>query len=213
MNEIRHHLDDDLLMAYAAGSLGEAFSVVVASHITVCEECRARLGAYEAVGGATLETVGASAMDADSLAGTMARIRGVPPKAAPHRPRGRLPAPIGEYVNGDVDDIAWRPVGGGVRQMKLDTAGEGTVRLIYIPGGQAVPDHGHSGLEVTMVLSGAYRDESDRFGPGDVEIANDDMQHTPVAEAGQPCICIAATTSRLKFRRLLPRLVGQVIGI
>ena len=213
MNEIRHHLDDALLMSYAAGTLDEAFSVVVASHISLCVECRARLGAFEAVGGAALEEVGETAMGAGSLTETMARIRAARPEPAPRRPAGRLPAPIGDYVRGDIEDIAWRSVGGGVRQMKLKTSGEATVRLIYIPAGQAVPDHGHVGLEVTMVLSGAFRDETDRFGPGDVEIANDDLEHTPVAEEGEPCICIAATRSRLRFRGLLPRLVGQITGI
>ena len=51
-SSIKHHLSDQLLMAYAAGSLPEAFSLVVATHVSLCDECRARAEAYEAVGGA-----------------------------------------------------------------------------------------------------------------------------------------------------------------
>jgi putative transcriptional regulator len=214
MNEIRHHPNDSLLMSYAAGTLPEAFSVVVAGHISLCEECRARLGAYEAIGGATLEDLSEGSMRADSLSKTLSLIHG--PEAdriVVERRESDLPAPIGDYVAGDMGDIPWRAVGGGVRQLKLDTAGVGTVRLIYIPGGQAVPDHSHNGLELTMVLSGAYNDETDRFGPGDVEVAGDDFEHRPIAEDGAPCICIAATDAPLKFRGLIPRLLGQVVGI
>ena len=60
---IRHHLTDDLLMGYAAGVLPEAFSLVAATHVSLCDDCRARLAAFEAVGGAVLEE-GTAAMAA-----------------------------------------------------------------------------------------------------------------------------------------------------
>ena len=37
---IRHHVSDRLLMAYAAGALPEAFSLVLATHLSLCDECR-----------------------------------------------------------------------------------------------------------------------------------------------------------------------------
>ena len=55
MTEIKYHLTDGLLMGYATGNLPEAFSLVVATHISLCDECRARLGSFEAVGGALIE--------------------------------------------------------------------------------------------------------------------------------------------------------------
>lgn len=54
---IRHHLSEQLLMAYAAGQLPEAFNLIVATHVSLCDECRARLGAHEAVGGALIEDI------------------------------------------------------------------------------------------------------------------------------------------------------------
>ena len=51
---IRHHVSDRLLMAYAAGTLPEAFSLVVATHLSLCDECRARAASYDALGGAVL---------------------------------------------------------------------------------------------------------------------------------------------------------------
>ena len=59
---IRHHLSDPLLIAYAAGNLPEAFSLVVATHVSMCDDCRARLGAFEAVGGAVVESASTEAL-------------------------------------------------------------------------------------------------------------------------------------------------------
>ncbi|MBM9593667.1 cupin domain-containing protein [Rhodobacteraceae bacterium MCCB 386] len=215
MGTIRHHLTDETLLAYSAGTLPEAFALVAASHLSLCDECRARLGAFEAVGGATLTSVGTAEMGDASLERTLAMIRGTPgdPDPAPRRSAGTLPIPLSDYVGGDVDAIRWRPVGGGVRQMVLKTGDEATARLLYIPAGEAVPEHTHGGMELTMVLSGAFSDEVDRFGPGDVETADPTIQHQPIAEPGAPCICLAATDSRLRFRSWIPRLLGPIIGI
>ncbi len=216
---IRHHLTDELLMAYAAGILPEAFNLVVATHVSLCDECRARLGAYEALGGAVLEDVPGAAVSVGSLAATMALIRDrgkdpiVAPPQAPRPASGLFPAPLRSYVGGDVEVVKWRPMGGGVRQAILPSSKDATVRLLYIPAGAAVPDHGHRGTELTQVLQGAFRDDADRFGPGDIEVASEETQHRPVAEAGADCICLAATDAPLRFSTMLPRIVQPFFRI
>jgi len=213
---IDHHLTDALLMAYAAGALPEAFNLTVAAHISMCDECRARLGAFECVGGAVLEQAEAVPMSEGSLGATLARIREGGPAEAPRTPRpadGVLPAPLHEYVGGDLDVVRWRPVGMGVKQAILPTSSEATARLLYIPAGAAVPDHGHRGTELTLVLQGAFVDETDRFGPGDIEIADEEMDHMPVADIGADCICLAATDASLRFRGIGPRLAQPFLRI
>lgn len=210
---IKHHLSEQLLMGYATGSLPEAFSLVVATHISMCDECRARAEAYEAVGGALLEAETAPMSEA-SLEACLARLDAVEtPIRAPKAPRGMFPAPLADYVGGDLNAIRWKPLGMGVRQAILPTGRGASARLLYIPAGQAVPDHGHRGLELTLVLQGAFRDDKDRFGPGDVEIADEADQHTPVAEAGADCICLAATDAPLRFRAVVPRLLQPIFRI
>lgn len=209
---IRHHLSNPLLIAYAAGNLPEAFSLVVATHVSLCDECRARLESFEAVGGAMVESADSVAMADGSLAAVMARLGAQDAAPAP-RKRSLLPAPLLDYIGGDLAAVKWRPLGMGVRQAILPTARGASARLLYIPAGQAVPDHGHRGTELTLVLQGAFRDDSDRFGPGDVEIATEEMEHTPVAEAGVDCICLAATDAPLRFRALMPRLLQPIFRI
>lgn len=213
---IVHHLNDQLLMAYSAGQLPEAFGIVVATHVSMCDDCRARLASFDAVGGALIEDCGAVAMAPDSFEAVMARVAGTPPAArpaAPVAPRGVFPAPLAGYVGSDLSAIRWRPVGMGVRQAILRTDRAASARLLCIPAGQAVPDHGHRGMELTLVLQGAFRDDADRFGPGDLEIADQSMRHTPVAEPGPDCICLAATDAPLRFSGLLPRIAQPFLRI
>jgi putative transcriptional regulator len=215
MTKIKHHLTDALLMGYAAGTLPEAFNLVVATHISMCDTCRAALAEFEAVGGEVMLDAAPVDMAEDALAAAMARIMQAPaPVAAQPKPAGGLfPSPLRDYVNGDLDSVKWRKIGGGVSQMVLKTAGGASVRLLRIPAGTAVPDHGHRGTELTLVLQGAFVDETDRFGAGDIEVANEDLNHTPVAEQGADCICLAATDAPLRFNGLLPRIAQRFIGI
>jgi putative transcriptional regulator len=213
---IRHHLSDPLLMAYSAGQLPEAFSLVVATHVSLCDDCRARLLAFDAIGGALIEDADQARMAEDSFEATMARITGLP-QAEPFRASRIMgcvfPAPLRDYVGGDLAAVHWRPVGMGVRQAILKTDTGATARLLHIPAGQAVPDHGHRGMELTLVLQGAFRDTEDRFGPGDIEIATEDLEHTPVAEPGADCICLVATDAPLRFNRLIPRIAQPFLRI
>lgn len=216
MTTIKHHLSDALLMAYSAGTLPEAFNLVVATHISMCDDCRARMESFDTVGGAVLESCDVAALDVGSLDATLAMIAGAPadrdrPSAAPKS--GIFPAPLRDYVGGDLDSVRWKKLGGGVSQYLLDTSRDATVRLLHIPAGTAVPDHGHRGTELTLVLKGAFIDGHDRFARGDIEIADEDLEHTPIADLGEDCICLAATDARLKFNKLIPRMAQPFIGM
>ncbi len=213
--DIKHHLTDDLLMAYAAGSLPEAFDLMVATHISLCDHCRARAESFDAVGGSVLEDQAADVtMGQESLAATMAMIAQGQPTAKPKRSDcSVLPTPLQDYVGGDVNSIRWRPIGMGVKQAILPTTRDATARLLFIPAGTAVPDHSHNGIELTMVLQGAFSDEVDHFGRGDVEIADEHLEHTPVADISEDCICLAVTDAPLKFSKLMPRLFQPFLRI
>jgi len=62
-------------------------------------------------------------------------------------------------------------------------------------------------------LKGAFRDEDGVFARGDIEVADQEVDHTPVAEPGEDCICLVATDARLKFEGILPRIAQPFFGI
>lgn len=188
-NSIKHHVSDDLMMAYASGNLPEAFSVAVAAHISMCDECRTAMESYDAIGGALLENQTNIGVGPDSLQRTLDKIAATEPVKKGSRPvNSNVPAPLSDYVGFNLDSIDWQPIGMGVKQSILETSSEATARLLYIPPGTAMPDHSHSGIEMTLVLKGAFADESEYFAEGDVEIADGSTNHTPVAADGSPCI-------------------------
>ncbi len=214
MKQINHHLDDATLMAYASGNLPEAFNLIVATHISLCDTCRAASDAFDAVGGAVLMTDDTTApMQGDSLATALARLTDDPPPARPAPSTGILPAPLHDYVGGDLDSIRWRPLGMGVKQAILKTSRGTSARLLFIPAGTAMPDHGHHGTEMTMVLQGAFQDADEYFARGDIEIADSDVQHVPVADIHEDCICLAVTDAPLRFEGILPRILQKFARI
>ncbi len=215
-NEIKHHLTDDLLMAYSAGNLPEAFSLLIATHLSLCDACRARVESFDALGGWVLQDACDEqvALEEDALTATLALIDAMPTDT-PRPAQGCevLPQPLQDYVGGTVEDIKWKPIGMGVKQAILSTSKAASARLLFIPAGAAVPDHGHKGTELTMVLQGAFSDEMDRFARGDVEVADQDLEHMPVADISADCICLAVTDAPLKFNSLIPRLVQPFLRI
>jgi len=216
MGQINHHLTDQLLIGYAAGTLPEAFGLVVATHVSLCDECRARLGGFEAVGGCLMDECADSAVGSDALQATLALIARGPQEPVKLPRNGAdtvFPAPLRDYAGSDLSAINWRRLGGGVRHARLATSDAATVRLLHIPAGTRLPDHGHRGNEMTLVLQGAFRDETVRFARGDIEIADQNMHHTPVAEQGEACICLAATDAPLKFSGLIQRIAQPFLRI
>jgi putative transcriptional regulator len=214
---IKHHISDPILMSYSAGTLPEAFNLMVAAHVSLCDDCRAQIESFDAVGGALLSDQDKDAVDLndDALAATMALIAGGPaaPDATPCKSGGVLPGPLQDYVGGDLGSIKWRPVGMGVKQAILSTSGDATARLLFIPAGAAMPDHGHRGTEMTMVLQGGFVDEDDYFARGDVETADQHVHHMPVADISEDCICLAVTDAPLKFRGLIPKIMQPFLRI
>ncbi len=214
---IRHHVNDELLLAYAAGNLAESWSLAVATHLSLCPVCREREARFAAIGGVALEDIGGIAMSDNALADCLARLDGIvpdpPPALRDPTAAAVLPSPLRDYVGGDLDAVRWAMVGGGVQQRILPVGKVGQARLLRIKAGVAVPEHGHRGLELTLVLAGSFSDGEAEFRRGDIQMADEEVQHIPIAGYGEPCICLGVTDAPLVFRALLPRIVQRFAKI
>jgi putative transcriptional regulator len=217
-----HHPTDDLLFAYAGGGLDEAKSLVVATHLALCPDCRKLVADAEILGGTLIEAISGEALGANALADTLKRATGL--GAAPGQPaveRGPtratdlvFPQPLRHYAGADLPDIAWRSLGPGIQHRELIRSPSGaTARLLRIQPGLSVFEHGHRGQELTLVLQGSYRSGDRQFERGDLEVADDSVEHAPVAGDGAVCICLAVTEAPLRFKNLIGRLMQPFIGI
>jgi len=211
---ILHHPDGATLMSYAAATLPEALSAVVAAHVAMCPECQRAVADLELLGSAILLS---SAADAKAAA------LEVPPKPVERRPvrrasvgaAGRLPAPIAETYGLSMDTIPWKRLGPGVwhHRLALRQAGEGDLRLIRIAPGRAMPDHGHGGAELTLVLEGAYSDVTGRYGRGDLQDLDESIEHQPIVDKGSDCICLIASEHPARFKSFFGRLLQPWTGM
>lgn len=212
-----HHLDDSTLLAYAAGTLDEAFSVVAAAHVAVCPACRSAVRAAEALGGELLDAAGIAAVSDDCRSKTLAALD----QAGLYRmpvapPQPAFPRALAQFLPvASLDDVAWKKKAPGVAlfDVKLPAYAQGQLRLLRIGAGRAMPEHGHGGEEITMVLKGAYVDHMGRFAAGDVADLDEDIEHRPVVEQDGDCICLVATERPTRFKSLAARLMQPFVGI
>jgi putative transcriptional regulator len=222
---VRHQVSDELLLDYASGSLAEGWSIAVATHLALCPQSRSRLAQIEAVAGSLMDmdAVETPSNPDQSWQEMRARLDASSDLLVAKKPVARkpssdvppaLPEPLRSYLGRDTDQLHWKPLGRGAYHIPIKTNdGETSVRLLRIPAGKPVPEHSHGGRELTLVLKGSYHDGFDRFARGDLEEADETLEHQPVADIGEDCICLAVTDAPLRFKSKFLRLVQPLLGI
>ena len=209
---VTHHPDDDLLLAYAAGNLDMAMSLLLATHVTFCGRCRARAAAAEQVGGTLLERLAPAPLSPDALDRKLARLARQEGPTAPPASNDNTPLPLRDFLGRDLSSLRWRRLGPRLGYVTLMRRGPLTMRLLRGAPGTDTGSHSHQGMEYTLVLRGGYRDETGQYGPGDFQTASGDMNHNPVANLDGDCINLAVTTAPLHFDGALQKLVGRLFG-
>ncbi len=112
----------------------------------------------------------------------------------------------------DYDALPWKSVAPGIRQIILPV-GEGNSRMLRIAAGKKMPVHSHRGNELTLILQGGYSDALGKFNAGDVADLDSEVEHQPVADEDEDCICLAGMDAPLHFRGWIARLMQPFVGI
>ena len=76
-----------------------------------------------------------------------------------------------------------------------------------------MPEYGHGGEEITLILSAAENDKFGRYAQGDVADLDESIEHQPVVETGAACICLVATEAPTRFKSGPALLLQPLIGI
>jgi putative transcriptional regulator len=207
---ITHHLGTETLMSFAAGTLPSALSAVAAAHIAMCRHCRDELVWCERIGAALLE--GLPPMPLDDAKPAVPALPQIEPQNSA-RLGGNAFNPILRLARTDFADIAWRRIGVGLWHRPLRLQGQGALQLIKAAPGASVPEHSHGGGELTLILRGAMSDATGRYVAGDVADLDEEIEHTPVADAAAGCVCAIANEVPTRFRGLLARLLQPWHGL
>ncbi len=134
----------------------------------------------------------------------------VPPRSAAGD--AVLPDPITRYLGCTLSEIRWRTVLPGVKEYKVEKTERGEAVLYWIKPGRKMPSHTHEGSEYTLVLKGGFTEVTGHFRRGDIAIADQEVDHRPVADPDEDCICFAVTDAPLRLTGSVGRVLQRLFG-
>lgn len=201
----------DMLMAgYAAGTLNAPLHALVGAHLVLSPQNRAFVSALEGVAGEAAVAVAPQPLSKRDR--MLAAILG--DGAAVDAPRlatpdAVFPAPLARLV-GSSDTLRWRFKLPGVKEYRVAETESGEAILYWVKAGRALPQHTHEGDEFTLLLKGGFTDPLGHYRRGDIAIGDDELDHTPVADRDEDCICFAVTDAPLRLTGPVMRLLRKV---
>ncbi len=210
-----HAIADEFLLDHATGAASAPVSLLVATHLALNPAARRSYRQMESLGGVMLDTIEPTKADPDALAKLFARIdRGdgadFEHAFMPVTTRDvRIPAPLAVYTRDGLDRLEWKQLTRGVEEAPLAIHGKQGDRamLLRIAAGRAIPKHSHRGIELTLVLDGAFGDARGVYARGDVCAADETIEHQPTAELIGDCLCLVVSSGPVRltgpFMRLL----------
>ncbi|KIP77145.1 transcriptional regulator [Vibrio harveyi] len=207
------HPDNNLLEAYASGSIDAVSGLVVATHLETCSKCRTYVNQLEAAQADVV--IESSVMEYDVEFDSMFNdIITAEPKsdsiiikdAARVAVAGKdfkLPKTLSRF-----SDLVgeWKSYGGKVYSAQIDLGEDARVNLMYISEDVRIPQHTHKGQESTLVLHGGFSDEDGHYEVGDVLVRDASVKHSPFTKAGEDCLCLTVLTEPMIFTQGVARI-------
>jgi len=180
----------------------------------MCTRCHCEVVALECVGAALLTALPGVQLERAEPETPPAADQ---PSAQQRREAGAAPiepsTPLARLLPGGLDAVQWRRLGFGIWHRRLPVEGSGALGLLKVAPGRIVPEHGHGGAELTLVLRGSFHDTTGRYRTGDVADLDATVEHEPVADTGPDCICLVASETPARFRGLIARLMQPWHGL
>lgn len=202
---------DALLAEYAAGSLAPALHVLVASHLALSRRGRRFVSSLESAGGGDLaRALPAPLADRDRMLSAIVA-EDAPDLPEPAATDDLTPGPLAALLAGGVRRLPWRRLMPGVRRHVVDASGDSEAALFWIKPGRKMPSHTHEGLEVTLILQGGITDVTGHYRRGDVSIADPEVDHRPITDPDEDCICFAVAEGRRPLTGRVGRWVQRVL--
>lgn len=218
---IRHHPDDALMLALAAGSLGAGHRFLLEVHLEGCSHCQQRMQTVNSLGGVLLDELAPAELSAAALERTLAAIdtldnSGTDPEPNTNQASAKPWLPTTwprAMAHCEVGRWHWMGPGMYWNRVTLPDEPDANVFMLRIGPGRMLPRHTHSDSELTQVLYGAFDDGRAEFTAGDFDETDGSILHQPVVGSTGECICLASVEGKVMFEGWLARIMGRVIGM
>ena len=96
--------------------------------------------------------------------------------------------------------------------MNVQHGADDRVSVVCLTRGNVLK-HGHAGPEFGCVLTGSLIDDGTVFGPGDFMAHDERRNHHPRVHGDDTCMCLFATTGRLKVDGLIRRVMQHLANV
>lgn len=193
---------DELLAGYAAGTLSYPAQALVGAHLELSDRNRGYVSSLESLAGIGLNDAAPVAFqNRDDVLDAIFSGTAVVTNDNTPTPvnEADLPLSLQTIVGSSLEGLPWKTLLPGVKECKFGELDGCTSSLLWVRAGRAMPSHTHHGTELTLVLKGGFQDEDGHFVAGDVAFADGDVDHKPIADDGEDCICFAVTAGRLEL--------------
>lgn len=206
-------LQEERLLAYAAGTLRAPEAAVIGAHIALKPNAGAWVRHLQDIGGELLEELPPADLAPGAIEQALARVDADGGEAA-------LPAPLNDMP--ELPDVLrrhplgpWRWIAPGIHVRDVIGLRDGACRtiLLKVDPGRAAPLHTHQGLELTCVLSGAYATDEREYRAGDIEEADPNVHHAQWVTSDEPCLCVVAIEGQLTYGGALGWLFNRFVRL
>ncbi|MEL6202462.1 MAG: ChrR family anti-sigma-E factor [Pseudomonadota bacterium] len=204
---------DTLLSSYVSGTLPTPVQVLIESHLELSTANHDFVSGLEMAAGDQLSSIAPTAFrDRDSALEAIFSSEPVSRSKQQAKSCGILPTALQDFIGFKADDIPWKTKMPGFREYDLPDIDGCHVSMFWIKPGRTVPAHTHEGVELSLIVDGAFHDSRGRFGRGDISIADDSVDHRPTAETDRPCIGFAVCDGALRLTGPLHQRLGDIIA-
>jgi putative transcriptional regulator len=218
-----YHPDTELLTAFSAGSMPLSQALCVSAHLEMCPDCQNSLRNLNKLGAHVFNKMKPSKVSDDLKESVFSKLGDTaiqnPASVIQDVNKARpvdsgVPKCLNQFIDGDYDSLSWHWVSPSIRQANLCVDGNGArVALLRIkPGGKA-SHHTHMGEEITMVLKGAFSDESGIFQQGDFVLRGSNDKHRPMATKDSECICLTVLDAPIQFTGYFTRWLNPLLRL
>ncbi|PTO89320.1 transcriptional regulator [Vibrio splendidus] len=223
---IKHHPNAAILKDFVDGTLADSVSLIVSSHVELCEHCQQQVSILTAQAADSVfesDTSGLqlsdSEMDAllsddeefdfdaiDQITADSSQAIEVTPEVQQVTVADTtftIPRALNSVARKD-----WMNLG-KISRARLDFDDEAHhTSLLHIDKDGQVPCHTHKGFEITLLLEGSFEDEMGVYNKGDFIWLDGDHTHQPATKEG--CVCLTVSSDALYFTKGVSQLFNPL---
>ncbi|MEZ8310113.1 ChrR family anti-sigma-E factor [Vibrio splendidus] len=230
---IKHHPNAAILKDFVDGTLADSVSLIVSSHVELCEHCQQQVSMLTAQAADSVFESDTSAFENDTARLKLSdsemdafladddefdfdaidQITADSSQAIEMTPEVQqvtvadttftIPRALNSVARKD-----WMNLG-KISRARLDFDDEAHhTSLLHIDKDGQVPCHTHKGFEITLLLEGSFEDEMGVYNKGDFIWLDGEHTHQPATKEG--CVCLTVSSDALYFTKGVSQLFNPL---